>query len=141
MSAICCQFKAASFCDLKRLIFFFVLNDTAQACLRFGSKTVKLNKINFDFAFLRFGTIDRLLEIMDESNEINSHTSSQFVAANRKQILNYLQHKVDEQTDRMTNAQREIAALKATLSNAKQRIERMKNGKTQPQMTHHQQLN
>lgn len=90
---------------------------------------------------MQFGTIDRLLEIMDESNEINSHTSSQFVAANRKQILNYLQHKVDEQTDRMTNAQREIAALKATLSNAKQRIERMKNGKTQPQMTHHQQLN
>lgn len=73
-----------------------------------------------------------LLEIMDkESKEITSKeitASIQCFAANRKQILNYLKHEVDEQTNRITNAQQEIVTLKTVLSDARNRLERIKNG-------------
>lgn len=61
-------------------------------------------------------------------NEFTSNiTSIQRAAANRKQILSHLNQQVNEQADRIKNAQQEIAAVKKTLGDALQRLERIKN--------------
>lgn len=69
-----------------------------------------------------------------ESNKMTSNIpSTQCVTNNnRKQILNYLNHQVNKQADKITNAQLEIAAVKVVLCDAKQRLERIKNRENQP---------
>lgn len=63
-----------------------------------------------------------------ESNKMTSITSTtRYATGNRKQILNYLNHQVNKQADKITNAQQEIAAVKVILCDARQRLERIKN--------------
>lgn len=64
-----------------------------------------------------------------ESNKMTSNIPS---TNNRKQILNYLNHHVNEQADQITNAQQEIAAVKVVLCDARQRLVRIQNRENQP---------
>lgn len=71
-----------------------------------------------------------------EANRIPPNTRSvQCATANRKQIIKYLSLKVNEQDDRITNAQQEIAATKTIINGAKQRLERLKNANRQLNIT------
>lgn len=58
--------------------------------------------------------------------------STKNVSTNRKQILNYLNHQVNKQADKITNAQQEIAAVKVILCDARQRLDRIKNRENPP---------
>lgn len=65
-------------------------------------------------------------------NELTSNIpSTPGEAMNRKQILNYLNQQVNRQADQITNAQREMAAVKVVLRDARQRLERIKNRENQ----------
>lgn len=62
---------------------------------------------------------------MDNESNKNIPTE-ECVTTNRKQILKYLNHEVNKQADHITNAQREIEAVKRILGDARQRLERIK---------------
>lgn len=68
----------------------------------------------------------------NESNKITQSTSSTQCVIIRKQILNYLNQEVNKHTLQIANAQREIAAVKMILGDAKQRLERINNRENQP---------
>lgn len=59
------------------------------------------------------------------SNKFKSSTSSAQYVAVRKRILDYLNREANKHADQISNAQREIAAVKVILTDARQRLERI----------------